>query len=904
MPLSDVLYLDCETQSPVDVTKVGAPVYARAVKEQGSVMCWAHALNDDEPVALWTPGLSLAWLKGHNGLFCAHNAEFEYWILREVYGIDICPERWIDTAAIARYNTLPGKLEEVGKFFGVEKDMDGSRVMLKLSRPRRPSKANPDPYWTPETKPDDFTRLYQYCRRDVEVSRMLHRMLPPLSDTETRVYQLTMRMNQRGMRVDLPALVKAKAIARADQDRISAAVKKITGYTASQVGPLAEWCGMPDGIAKHKIRDALRGKLTLPQRVVLEHRQEFAKASVKKINAFLQRQLDGYIHDGLIYGGAERTLRWTGSGVQPQNMARGAGKASLAAFEELAMGRLPDRLEDDDGKVFTSKQDILKSLVRGFILGPMLVGDFSQIEARTLAWYADDTKLLHAFATGQDPYRIMASKIYHKPVEEITKPERFMGKQAVLGCFEADTKVLTSKGWLPIIEVTKEHLLWDGKEWVRSQGAIFSGMKPTIRKHGIAATKDHLIHVGTWVPWGRLSPTDLKSALRLATLPSAGMSEAQGRESIGRLCASASADQFTHMRNTTLRPEELRGVTPAPKSKRREPCRNNTGATKIFARIRSIARACSTAFRHASIVVTTLRRRCLSTTEDAVSACIGGAVQKGAGTSCPTFLLFPGGTTPLLRLTESMSTGVMLRAISALLPKQKMQRTSGHLPILRPVFDISNSGPRHRFTVLTSHGAVLAHNCGYQLGKHGFQYMLDVTYDTQISEGEAEKIISAYRAASPTVVRFWGRIERTIRAARGQDKGLYIKKPLGVKWTDEETFFIRLPSGRKVWYRQVEMTDHEITCFGRLKTGGYGRIKIYGGAITGHIVQTTARELMAAALLRLDEEGFELFLTVHDEAVSRDGDLEKLARIMRQSPKWAVGLPIDVDCFRTERYRK
>lgn len=627
MSLSDILYLDCETQSPVDVRTVGAPAYARAVKEQGSVMCWAHALND-APIALWTPGASpVSWLNGHDGLFCAHNAEFEYWILREVYGIDICPERWIDTAAIARYNTLPGKLEEAGKFFGVEKDMDGNRIMMKLCRPRRPSKANPDPYWTPETKPDDFTRLYEYCRRDVEVSRMLHQTLPPLSDTEARVYRLTMKMNQRGMRVDIPALKKAKEIARADQDRISAAVKKITGYTAAQVGPLAKWCGMAEGIAKHKIRDALRSELTLPQRIVLEHRQEFAKASVKKINAFLHRHLDGYIHDGLIYGGAERTLRWSGSGVQPQNMARGAGKASLAAFDDLALGRLPVQLEDDDGNVFTSKQDILKSMIRGFILGPMLVGDFSQIEARTLAWYADDKKLLHAFATGQDPYKIMASKIYHRPVEEITKPERFMGKQTVLGA-------------------------------------------------------------------------------------------------------------------------------------------------------------------------------------------------------------------------------------------------------------------------------------GYGLGRNGFRYMLDVTYDTQISEGEAEKIISAYRAASPTVVRFWGRIERTIRAAKEKGKGLYIKKPLGVKWTDEETFFIRLPSGRKIWYRQVEMTDREITCFGRLKTGGYGRIKIYGGAITGHIVQATARDFMAAALLRLDDAGFELFLTVHDEAVARDGNLPQFERVMRQFPEWAVGLPVDADCFRTERYRK
>jgi DNA polymerase len=63
----------------------------------------------------------------------------------------------------------------------------------------------------------------------------------------------------------------------------------------------------------------------------------------------------------------------------------------------------------------------------------MINADSSQIEARTLAWLAEQNDLVDAFEKGEDVYKIMASSIYGKPVAEITKPERFMGKTTILG---------------------------------------------------------------------------------------------------------------------------------------------------------------------------------------------------------------------------------------------------------------------------------------------------------------------------------------------------------------------------------------------------------------------------------------------------------------------------------------
>jgi DNA polymerase len=59
--------------------------------------------------------------------------------------------------------------------------------------------------------------------------------------------------------------------------------------------------------------------------------------------------------------------------------------------------------------------------------------DSAQIEARVLAWFAGQDDLMEAFRNGEDVYKIMASAIYHKEKEEITTPERFVGKTTILG---------------------------------------------------------------------------------------------------------------------------------------------------------------------------------------------------------------------------------------------------------------------------------------------------------------------------------------------------------------------------------------------------------------------------------------------------------------------------------------
>jgi DNA polymerase len=64
----------------------------------------------------------------------------------------------------------------------------------------------------------------------------------------------------------------------------------------------------------------------------------------------------------------------------------------------------------------------------------MIDSDSSQIEARTLAWLAEQNDLVEAFDRGEDVYKIMAAAIYGKGVGSISPEERFVGKTTILGC--------------------------------------------------------------------------------------------------------------------------------------------------------------------------------------------------------------------------------------------------------------------------------------------------------------------------------------------------------------------------------------------------------------------------------------------------------------------------------------
>ena len=420
-------WLDFETYSEVDVKKVGS--YAYAAHPSTEALCMAYAY-DDSPIQLWLPGQPFPDTFGYH--YVAHNIEFERELLWQLFGIDTAIEDWEDVAAIARFQSLPGGLDDLCKFFGYSKHSAGHKAMLKLCKPRKPTKHNSATRWTPETAPNDFQNLYAYCRWDVEIMRKNYNRLRSMTAEERQIWALTIRMNERGLPIDAKYIPKINKVIDAAAANIQQKVTTITGgIKTSQPVALAKWLEVPN-LQKHNVEKWLREWPDSPKKEVLQARYDIEKTSLRKVAA-MERMLmeDDTVRGCMVYAGADRTRRWSGSGIQPQNLPRGiAGDKLDAAFAEL----------DKSFPQFEDPHDIISNMLKGLIIPPngrpWIIADYSQIEVRVLAWLAGAVDLLGALSRGEDPYINLAHVIYNLPKDQIAKDsnERFYAKQLILGC--------------------------------------------------------------------------------------------------------------------------------------------------------------------------------------------------------------------------------------------------------------------------------------------------------------------------------------------------------------------------------------------------------------------------------------------------------------------------------------
>jgi DNA polymerase len=164
-------------------------------------------------------------------------------------------------------------------------------------------------------------------------------------------------------------------------------------------------------------------------------------------------------------------------------------------------------------------------------------------------------------------------------------------------------------------------------------------------------------------------------------------------------------------------------------------------------------------------------------------------------------------------------------------------------------------------------------------------------YGVNLPEVEIDRLCGGWRQAHPHIVNAWRAIER--HAAKQIRSGA---KPLG----------ITLPSARVLYYPGAEIRSDGIW-YNSVENGKWLAIATYGGKLFENYVQATARDILAAAMLRLNGSGFRVVLHVHDEVVCEvpyESDFNLFLRIMAEVPAWAKGLPIAVSGWRSRRYRK
>jgi DNA polymerase len=408
-----ILHRDIESRSTLDLPDVGAWHYAG--DPNTGIWCVAYAVND-APVQIWIPGQPIPEeffeaARNPDWIVVAHNDAFERAIEERIlaprYGWPIVPiERHRCTMAMASASALPAKLKTVAEVLelSARKDDQGSRLMQQMARPRNP-RAGEDPngiYW--HDHPEKLGRLYAYCRQDVEVEREAYHRLPPLADSEQALWILDAIINQRGFHTDGLLLSSASRIAAAAGEAVQDELIRITGgalTSTDQVGALQDWlgehgCGVKD-LRKPTLRHALRRKELDPiVRRVMELRLGAAHAAAAKIDTLLAwRDVDGRVRGTLRFHGAG-TGRWTGHGPQPQNFKRD-GEGIEAKRVAVATGDLA-HVQKLYPQPLEAVGDIARAMICAAPRHRLLIGDFSGIESRVLAWVSGQQSKLEQWA--------------------------------------------------------------------------------------------------------------------------------------------------------------------------------------------------------------------------------------------------------------------------------------------------------------------------------------------------------------------------------------------------------------------------------------------------------------------------------------------------------------------------
>lgn len=173
-----------------------------------------------------------------------------------------------------------------------------------------------------------------------------------------------------------------------------------------------------------------------------------------------------------------------------------------------------------------------------------------------------------------------------------------------------------------------------------------------------------------------------------------------------------------------------------------------------------------------------------------------------------------------------------------------------------------------------------------------------------------EALKAMWRSAHPATTALWSDVGDAVRLAILHPGVCYTVRQLKVQ-RDGAWLRIRLPSGRYLCYIKPDVDDSgQITYWGvNQYTRQWGKIKTYGGKLVENIVQAWARDVLASSMPAVEDAGYAITLTVHDELITETPgkpqySSEALAAIMSTPPAWAVDCPLAAAGFETYRYRK
>lgn len=361
----------------------------------------------------------------------AYNAQFERVCLAKYLEDPMPPEQWECTMIKGAMLGLPMGLASIGMALKLtqQKDFSGSALIRYFCLPCKGTKANEGRERNlPEHAPEKWSAFINYCKDDVRAEMAIGKKLSffEIPVREKELWCLDQRINERGVLVDKKLIRQAVLLDAVIKEELTKEAIALTGLdNPNSVQQLMRWLALETGDEITNLRKAdvpvlLKKYEDATVSRVLNIRKELAKTSVKKYIAMVNTVCeDGYIRGLFQFAGA-RTMRWAGRLVQMQNLPKNH-------LNDLELAR--ELVRDGDKKIlemaFGNIPDTLSQLIRTAFVAPrgqtLAVLDFSAIEARVLAWVAEEVWRLEVFATHGKIYEASAAKMFKVPMESVTK---------------------------------------------------------------------------------------------------------------------------------------------------------------------------------------------------------------------------------------------------------------------------------------------------------------------------------------------------------------------------------------------------------------------------------------------------------------------------------------------------
>jgi DNA polymerase len=409
-----IITLDFETyyDKTFSLTKLTTEEYIR--DDRFEVIGVAVAEGDGLPI--WYSGsrdfvrTCLKKYDWENSLLLAHNTQFDGAILNWHFGIKA--KGYLDTLCMARAIhgvEAGGSLKVLAERYQI--GQKGTEVLDALGKRRV------------GFLPEELDAYGKYCCNDVELTRTLFEILQNVFPTkELKVIDATLKMFIQ------PSLVLSQDMLIQHLENVKNLKEKLLSDADVSIDDLMSNNKFAELLKQVGVEPPVKiSARTGKEAFAFAKTDEEFKALMEHPNPLVQTLVSARLGNKttLEETRTQRFIDISRRGLMPVPLKYYAAHTGRwGGDDKINLQNLPSRGQNG-GKL---KKAICAP--DGYV---MIDCDSSQIEARTVAWMAGQTDLVEAFDKGEDVYKIMASAIYGKDVEEISKDERFVGKTTILG---------------------------------------------------------------------------------------------------------------------------------------------------------------------------------------------------------------------------------------------------------------------------------------------------------------------------------------------------------------------------------------------------------------------------------------------------------------------------------------